>query len=276
MAIIIDKKAAKSVVVQNDAATDVAKKKVEAVSPSSLLDALEGKRIAWEQGAYRTSNQQLYAVLAECYLYGGETSTEQARLRSKALEEFCKLRGYAVKKDSPLMTRIVKAVFGNVDRRRISTYSLVLRSAKAANVLPTKLAEWIEERGGIQEIKLARSATYVSPKQKAETAAKVLTASTALAVVKTEALTLLADGDYVGEECVLVAEQQADGSFAIKALTRNGTALTAALGAVYSERKKAAQAQKSEREAANDADMTNAAIEAATRVALDAQQKDAA
>jgi hypothetical protein len=242
MSIVTEKQAATSTVgVQNDTAAAVESNKPQTASPSSLLNAMESKRIGWEQGAYRTSNLQLYAVLAECYLYGGDLPTEQAKLRSKALEEFCKSRGYVVKKDSPLMTRIVKAVFGNVDRRRISTYSLVLRSAKAANVLPNKLAEWIEERGGIQEIKLARSATYVSPKQKAETAAKTLTDSTALATVKTEALTLLADGDFVGEDCVLLAEQQADGSFAIKALTRNSTALTAALSAVYSEQKKAAE-----------------------------------
>jgi hypothetical protein len=52
-------------------------------------------------------------------------------------------------------------------------------------------------------------------------------------------LTLLADGDFVGEECVLLAEQQENGSFAIKALTRNGMAVTAALTALYSEQKKA-------------------------------------
>ncbi len=230
-----------NVVVKNDDAAAVKDKKVTAVTPSSLLNALESKRIAWEQGAYRTSNQQLYAVLAECYMYGGERPTVDAKLRSKALEEFCKSRGYVVKKDSPLMTRIVKAVFGNVDRRRISTYSLVLRSAKDANVQPDQLAVWIEEQGGVQEIKLARSATYASPKQRAETAAKTLTESKALAVAKSDELALLADADFMGEDCVFVAEQQADGTFAIKAMTRNSTALTAALSAVYGEQMKAVE-----------------------------------
>jgi hypothetical protein len=240
MSIVIEKQVVTTVGVQNVTTAAVDNKGVAAVAASSLV-GMENKRKQWEQGAYRTSNQQLYAVLAECYLYGGELPTAAAKARSNVLEEFCKSRGYVVKKDSPLMTRIVKAVFGNVDRRRISTYSLVLRSAKAANVQPNKLAEWIEESGGIQEVKLGRSATYVSPKDKAASAAKTLTESTALAKVKTEALTLLADGDFVGDDCVLLAEQQADGSFAIKALTRNSTALTAALSAVYGEQKKAAE-----------------------------------
>ena len=105
------------------------------------------------------------------------------------------------------------------------------------------MAEWIEERGGIQEIKLSRSATFVSPKAKAETARQSLSALPNLALVKTDSLTLLADGDFVGDECVLLAEQQADGSFAIKALTRSGSAVSAALTALYSQQKKVAEEQ---------------------------------
>jgi len=229
-------------VVLNDTANQVQAKEAKAVAVS-ILTQLETQRIEWENGAYRTSNQQLYSVLAECYLFGGDLPFDQAKERSKQLTEFCKQRGYVVKKESPLMTRIVKAVFGNVDRRRISTYSLVLRTAKAANIQPNKLAEWIEEKGGIQEIKMSRSATYLSPKDKSDAAVKKLNQQQALAVVKTEALSLLADGDFVGDECVLIAEQQADGSFAIKALTRSSTALTAALSAVYGTFKTEAASQ---------------------------------
>ena len=226
-------------VVENVAATTTAATSTTTqIAATSLID-LESKRQQWETTVYRTSNQQLYALLAECYAYGGELSLEHAKQRSKVLSDFCQSRGYVVKKETPLLTRIVKAVFGNVDRRRISTYSLVLRSAKAANVLPNNLAQWIEERGGIQEIKLARSATYVSPSVKAQKAKATLTAKPNLAVIESEALSLLADGDFMGEECVFVAEQQSNGSFAIKALTRNATALNAALLAVYGQQAKA-------------------------------------
>jgi len=224
-------------VVQNDTGKKNKKNDVKTVAVS-VLNQLESKRMAWENTAFRSSNQQLYAVLAECYLFSGDLPLDQAKERSKQLTEFCKLRGYQIKNEAPLITRIVKAVFGNVDRRRISTYSLVLRSAKASNIQPNKLAEWIEEQGGIQEIKLARSSTYLSPKDKSDAAAKSLSQQKALALAKSDALSLLADGDNVGDECVLIAEQQADGSFAIKALTRSSTALTVALNAVYGQIKK--------------------------------------
>lgn len=231
-AAIIERSVAANPVVQNDITTTAS---TTTQAAATGLVALEEKRKLWETTVYRTSNQQLYALLAECLAYGGELSFEQAQQRSKVLSDFCQSRGYAVKKDSPLLTRIVKAVFGNVDRRRISTYSLVLRSAKASNVLPTDLAQWIEQNGGVQEIKLARSASYISPKVKAEKVQATLATAGSLAVVKTEALAQLADADYMGQECVLVAVQQADGSFAVKALTRSSTAITAALQSVYGQ-----------------------------------------
>jgi len=200
---------------------------------------METKRQQWEATAYRTSNQQLYAVLADCLAYGEALPVAEAKQRTKDLEEFFKLRGYTVKTDSPLLSRVVKAVFGNVDRRRISTYSLVLRTAQKECVAPNKLADWIEKRGGLQEIKLSRSSTYISPISKATQAKSILSTLPNLAVAK-DKLAELADADFVGDECVLLAEQQADGSFHIKSLTRSGTAVKAALTALYSEQQKAA------------------------------------
>lgn len=200
---------------------------------ATLLLDMEQKRQSWETTVYRTSNLALYAVLADCLAYGGDLSFQQTKERSAVLDEFCKSRGYAVKKDSPLLTRIAKAVFGNVDRRRISTYSLVLRRAKAEGITPANLSAWIEEQGGIQEIKLAKSATYVAPADKVKSAKQSLSMLPNLAVIKSTELSKLADGDFMGDECVFIAEQQADGSFAIKALTRSAGAVNAALTAFY-------------------------------------------
>ncbi len=97
------------------------------------------------------------------------------------------------------------------------------------------MAGWIENSGGIQEVKLTRSTTYVSPKAKAAKAKSTLSALTNLAIAKSDLLSQLADGDFAGDECVLLAEQQTDGSFHIKALTRSSTAVNAALTALYSE-----------------------------------------
>ena len=229
----------KPAVVLNDTPNAANEAKHVAQTTASKLSEMEAKRRQWENTAYRTSNQQLYAVLADCLAYGEELPVAEAKQRNKDLEEFFGLRGYVVRNESPLMTRIVKAVFGNIDRRRISTYSLVLRAAQKEGITADKLAGWIEKRRGIQEVKLSRSATYVSPKAKALQAKNTLSALPNLAVAK-DKLKEQADADFIGSECVLLAEQQADGSFHIKALTRSRTAVNAALTALYSEQQKAA------------------------------------
>jgi hypothetical protein len=235
------------VVVQNDntvitpitAEAEFLKLPAAPASEAAELKKLEEKRKQWETTVYRTSNLQLYALLADCLEYGRAMEVAEAKIRNKELDAFFDERGYVIKRESPLFSRIAKAVFGNIDRRRICTYSLVLRSAQKAGVTAANLAEWIETNGGIQEIKLSRSDTYVSPKQKAEKAKSSFGDLPNLAVAK-EGLAVLADGEHVGTECVLLAEQQADGSFHIKALTRSATAVNAALTALYAAQAAAA------------------------------------
>lgn len=207
---------------------------------SHTLADLEAQRITWEEGVYRTSNQALYAMLSNCLAIAQADTPELAKQRNAELEAFYKLRGYTYKKDAPPATRVVKAVFGGVDRRRLSTYSLVLREANKQKVLATQLAEWIEQNGGIQEIRLSQSASFIKPTAKVELARQAFDVLPELASVKSEALSLLADGDFMGECCVLIAEQAANGSFVVRGFTRAGGAVNAAFAALYAEQKKAA------------------------------------
>lgn len=222
-------------VVSNDTATPTA-----ALPLTQVLTNLETERITWEDGAYRTSNQALYAVLAKCLAIAQADTPELAKQRNAGLEAFYKLRGYFYKKDAPAATRVVKAVFGAVDRRRLSTYSLVLREAIKQKVVAANLSKWIEDKGGIQEIKLSQSATFIKPAAKVEMARQTFESLPELGTVQSEALSLLADGDFLGECCVLVAEQAANGSFIVRGFTRAGGAVNAAFAALYSEQKKAA------------------------------------
>lgn len=227
-------------VVQND---EIATSLPVTAQPKTLthtLADLEAERITWEEGVYRTSNQALYAVLAKCLAIAQADTTELAKQRNAALEAFYKLRGYSYKKDAPPATRVVKAVFGGVDRRRLSTYSLVLREAIKQGVLAVNLAEWIEQNGGIQEIKLSQSKSFIKPSVKVEMARKGFDNLPALASVKSEAMSLLADANHLGECCVLIAEQAADGSFVVRGMTRADGAVNAAFAALYSAQHKAA------------------------------------
>jgi hypothetical protein len=245
---------ATSNVVLNDKSAQMAGNSNVVVNATKLLTGMEAKRISWEQGAYRTSNLELYNVLAECLLFAGELPVGESKQRSSALEGFFKARGYKYKKDSHIIARVVRAVFGNIDRRRISTYVLVLRQAQKSKVEATQLAQWIEDNHGIQEIKLARSTTFVSPTDKASIAKADFENLPVLAIAKSEQLSQLADAGYVGEDCVLIAEQLADGGFAIRALVRKEGAVNAAFTALYGDIKAQGVAAKKEADAANDAD----------------------
>jgi hypothetical protein len=226
------------------------------IIPAALqLSSMEAGRINWEQGAYRTSNQALYLVLAECLAYSGELSLDMAKLRNAALVNFYIERGYTYKKDAPLVSRVIRAVFGNIDRRRISSYSLVLRQAQKENVPYANLPAWIEERGGIQEIRLSQSKkSAISACQKASVGKMYFQGKADLGVVQSEWLSDLVDPEHIGKGCVLLAEQQADGKFYVRAVIRNKKALNAAYLALYENQKIAYSKAEADVAAANDAD----------------------
>jgi len=222
------------------------------VGTTVALTNMEANRINWEQGAYRTSNQALYAVLGDCLAFCGELTITEAKQRSASLESFYKDRGYTYKKALPLATRVVRAVFGSRDRRRISTYSLVIRQAMKENVSVTRFSEWVEERGGVQEISLGKSATYIKPADKAEIAKNNLKGKSPIGFARSELLAHVADAQYLGDMCVLLAEQQADGSFGVYAVLRQDGLVNSAFTSLYALGKEIEDKAKAELIAAND------------------------
>ena len=74
-------------VVENDNAQDL-KPIEENKSLFDTLAALEEERITWEEGAYRTSNKALYAVLAKCLAIAQPGTPELAKQRNAELEAF--------------------------------------------------------------------------------------------------------------------------------------------------------------------------------------------
>jgi hypothetical protein len=252
--------------VQNNVVSNDNEAKSKKQRTNNVLTRMEEERKQWEEGAYKTSNKQLYTILAQCLAFGGVMDIGEARERAKTLEAFYAERNYRYKKDSPLMTRVVRAVFGDIDRRRLSTYSLVLREAQRQNVLPLQLSDWIDANGGIQEIRLSQSATFVGQRERVAVGSVELVKRKNLAVVKTADLEARADAQNVGTACVLLAEQQADGSFAVKELLRGSGVVNAALAALYKAGGTAKADKQAEQAAANDT-AKEQAIKAATAIA---------
>lgn len=228
------------------------------------IEQLAAEREAWQTNAMRTSNEQLYALLQKCYgLYKKmEGKDESAKILREQLNAYIESKGYNFKKTTHTIAKLIKCVFGVEDRRRISTYTIVLRSALAREIGVMDIADFIRNEGGIEEIRLAKSATALTPKQKAQAAIQSV-AEKSLGVVSSDAVGKLLDAGKIGTNTVLVGTWQADGSIVIRAVVNSDTALNAALASQYSVLKAAEKAQAAETTAALIADAKQQAIAAA-------------
>jgi hypothetical protein len=227
-----------------------------------LMDA-EKQRIAWQNGVYVEANKQLYAVLARCYCFLMNDNGESFKQQNAALEAFYANRQYTYSKKTPLASRVVKAVFGNVDRRRISTYSIVLRRAMVLQIEVKDFAQWIDENGGVQEVRLGRSATYVSKKDKADAIAKKWKTLQMLAIADEGSLRQQRQSEFDGKHCLLVAMQNKDGTYAIKGVVHTKGIVEQAMATLLSainaqDRAIAKEKEQVIKQAANDAQVKEA------------------
>ena len=221
------------------------------LATASALEQLVTEREVWEQTAFRTSNEQLYALLQRCYgLYKAmEGGSAQATALRSGLKDY-----------------IVKCVFGS-DRRRVNAYSIVLRSALAQGVGLMDVAEFIRSEGGVEEIRLAKSPNAMTPKQKAAVATTTVVVNS-IGVVSSPALSgLLNDAGKIGTNMVLIGTWQSDGSVLVRAVVESEAVLTAALASHYSTIKQAAIAQAQEQKQVDVAVAKQMAIDAAVATA---------
>jgi hypothetical protein len=134
-----------------------------------VLDSLTAERQHWETNVYKTSIEALYALLQKCYSFECQlrNNVEGASDRRKALNEYTRNLGFSFKSDTPLINRVVRCVFGDIQRSRVSNYAKVLRRAKQDSVEPEDIPNYITENGGIDAIRLKASPTYKSSAVKA-------------------------------------------------------------------------------------------------------------
>lgn len=243
-------------VVSHDAANDA---KGVAVT-YAFIDQLVVERQTWEVNAFRTSNEQLYVLLQKCYQFYkqmGDSTTQAAALRS-GLNDYVNLKGVTFAKTTHTLAKIVKCVFG-ADRRRVSAYSIALRMALDKGIAVLDIPAFIRDAGGIEELRLDKSTSEASNKQKVIAAASVVNACT-LGVASGVGLGKLLDSGKVGTQVVLIGTWQADGSVTVRAIVESDGVLNAALSSFYSANKKALAASAKETKAANDATATQTAI----------------
>jgi hypothetical protein len=225
----------------------------------NLIETLVEDKANWEQTAFKTSNDMLYSLLQRCYGYYLTMCEDSAdgKAAREALNDYVSKHNLQFKKSTHNITKIVKCVFG-ADRRRVSAYSIALRSAHAQKVSPLDIVQFIMDNGGVEEIRLAKSPTALTQKEKIELATQTVTQNV-LGKIKSAELSLVLDNSKIGQQIVLIATQGADGELAINAIVGSEAALNAALAAQYSATKKAtaetakAETAKQPQQAAADA-----------------------
>jgi hypothetical protein len=252
-------------VVQNDTA-NAAQQAV--VNVRQHFEQLVAERQAWQDNAYRASNDQLYALLQKCYAtytaMSGD-SVEAKELRS-ALKAYIELKGLSFNSGTHTVVKIVKCVFG-ADRRRVSAYGIVLRRALSEGVAVSSIPAYIRESGGVEEIRLAKAPNAMTAKQKAAVAADAVKAAS-FGVFASAALGAKLDAGNIGKAVVLLGTWQADGSVIIRTDVQNDTAVNAALASYYSANKDAVRQQAQQQQAANDEQVKQQAIAAASAAAV--------
>ena len=99
------------------------------------IDRLVEYRKNWESNELSSANDVLYGILQHCYALNNtmQGSDSIAKSLKKGLANYIKTHEYKFSDSSPLITKIVKCVFG-VDRRRVNAYSTAMKAAMAAQM----------------------------------------------------------------------------------------------------------------------------------------------
>ena len=269
-------------VVQNDTTTSAPSFKLDALgvpvtmrvesssnAPATVpvtkvsLAAMEQARMSWETTELAASNKRLYNILRDAYSYYLTMKQDPNKGARKdcviELERFINARGYTFMPSTHDMTRVVKCVFG-VDRRRVSAYSIALREALRQGIKSHDLILFIEQNGGVEQIRMGGSKPLSVTKRAAKAADEVL--GNTLGLLKFDAKLFAADADWADKQVVIVATYLPTGEFQANAVIRHDSAVNAALAAYYSQQQaKLREVAKAEREAEEAADKAAKAAE---------------
>ena len=120
------------------------------------LGDLETARINWEEGSYKKSNDELYSILDRCLVLFQQIKdmTDGKRKAIKAIDGALVTRGMKVQKNTSLVTKIVRYVFGDCGKR-VFAYARVILAADANKPENQSLHAYIIAAGGVEEIRKA-------------------------------------------------------------------------------------------------------------------------
>ena len=252
--------------------TVVVSNTTSAAQPSAFeqLKSLESARISWETVELAQSNNRLYSILKQAYSFylvmKQDADKEVRKAKLEAMEAFIADKGYTNSFGATThdMTRVVKCVFG-VDRRRVSAYSIALREALRQEVGAKDLIVFMQENGGVEQIRMGGTKPLSATKRAELVKAEVSEA--VISTVKFDAVAVKANAEWVDKQVVFVATYLPTGEFEVNAVVKHDGAVRTALAAYYT------LARAKEREQANALKKAQAEAEAKQKSGAKADDK---
>ena len=233
------------------------------------IEDLAIQREGWENTQLVRSNQALYSIFKECLsLYRDLTEGENLKEKKIGFRDHINLKGYVFKESSPLSLKVIRCIFGDKDRRRLSTYHTVLRVAIADSWSLEEVAAKITERGGVQEISV-RKANAMSQKDKAM-AAQAALLDQSVATIDSQQLKNSRNSEQNEQQAVAVVTQHQDGTYRVHCIVHSNTAVNAALAAYFNANKTDVQKVTAQQQALLEAELRSNLINSATAPANDA------
>ena len=195
------------------------------------LDQLVAQREHWEKNELAEANDVLYALLQHCYSLNNAMSGTgvASKALKRGLANYIGVKGYTFTDTTPLITKIVKCVFG-VNRKRVSAYASALKVAIAEGTLVMELPKFFKERGGIEEVRRTNTKRPKTMKERAALGRTVLNGDV-LAKVASDTLNANFNSQSLEEGVVLLATREDDGSFAVRRVVQNKAVVNSALAA---------------------------------------------
>ncbi|WP_147298867.1 hypothetical protein [Rhodosalinus sediminis] len=116
----------------------------------NTLEELHAQRSAWEEGTYKRSNDELYAILEECGRIFAELRESKARARvfNAAIDEM----GVTFNTRTSMALKIVRVVFGQQTRREYAYANVLKVWFNEADDRQT-VRNFLIERGGIENVR---------------------------------------------------------------------------------------------------------------------------
>lgn len=140
--------------------------KLTAALIKQKLNALYEARAVWENGVYKTSNDELYNLLDKCLVLFKELTGERSLI--KELNELLEARGAKLTNGTSLATKIVRYVFDGCSAERSYTYARVLTVANAEKDEKVSMRAFVTSRNGVEAIRKAPKDGSLSAAQQAK------------------------------------------------------------------------------------------------------------